>query len=158
MFLAESTQAGRPDFFLTFKNELHIVLQQVVLHNIFKSFCLNESLPFVVVRAACPDVSFFDNGFKWLGWHHVVMSVNKDGFGTWVDYFLSIDHGIAVRGHHFRLVCSGCQQQFFPAFSTTHHVGFMLRLCADTWDADEAEQLVEHPRFVFLDKFFNHDI
>ena len=54
------------------------------------------------------------------------------------------------------LVGPGFEQQLAPALGAGQHVVVVLGLGTDARDADEAEQLVQHPRLVLLDIVFSH--
>ena len=164
MLFDEWTEAAWTDFLFAFKDELHIVLQQVVLVDVFKRLSLNERLSFIVVSTTRPDVSVFDNWLEWFGlpklewfsWHHVVVAVNQNRLGIWVYYSFCINHRIALWRHHFCFVYTSFQKQFLPSFGTAHHIFLMVWLCTYAWNAYQAEKLFEHSRLVFFYIFLYH--
>ena len=100
----ERTEASGADFLLTFKDKLHIMLQQVVLVDILESLRLHERLSLVIIGTACPDMAVFHDRLERfglpqlerLGRHHVIMPVNQYGFRLRVDHPLGIDHRIPL--------------------------------------------------------------
>ena len=108
VFPAEAFEAGRANLFLSFKDELDVMSQQVVLYQIFKSLYLDEGLSFVIVRTARPDVAVAYFGleriafpeFQRFGGHYVVVCVYQYGFGFRVYNLLSEYDGIASRRHY----------------------------------------------------------
>ena len=80
----ESRERGTADFLFAFENELHVVAKQVVAHEIFEGFDLNERLSFVVVGTARPNVAVAHLGFERIGvpevegfgGHHVIVRIN----------------------------------------------------------------------------------
>ena len=166
MLLDEGTQTGRTHFFLTLENEFDVVFEQPLLGYIFKSLGLNERLAFVVVGSAGPDMPvahlrfkrFALPKFERFGRHHVVMPVDEHRLGVGVYHLFAVDHGVSSRWHHLGAVGTGHQQQFFPPFGTAQHVGFVCLLGTDTGDANQAEELLQHPFLVFLDILFDHKL
>ena len=102
MLLQELVQTGRADFLLTLENEFHVVAQQTVAHQIFKSLDLNHSLSLIVVRSTGPDASVTDFGFKRialpqfqrLGRHHIVMCIDQHCGQPLAYFLLGIHHRI----------------------------------------------------------------
>ena len=152
----ESRERGTADFLFAFENELHVVAKQVVAHEIFEGFDLNERLSFVVVGTARPNVAVAHFGFERIGvpevegfgGHHVIVRINQHRGRVGGDHFLGIHQGVAGRGHHFRSIAAGLQQQLAPTLGAALDVGAMFGMCAHTRNANERKKLFEKARFV----------
>ena len=152
----EGRERGTADFLFAFENELHIVLQQTVAHEIFEGFDLNERLSFVVVRAARPNeavahLRFEGIGvpkFERFGRHHVIVRIHQHGGRGRIDQLLGVHQGIAGRGHHLRAVAAGFQEQLAPAFGTAVNVGATFRVSTHARNANERKEFFEKAGFV----------
>ena len=164
MFLNERTKTGRAHFFFAFEDEFDVMFQQVVLHNILECLGLDERLALVVVGSACPNASVAHLSLEWFAFpkferfcgHNVVVTVDEHRFGIGIYHLFAVNHRIPIRRHHLGTVYSGHQQQLFPPFGATLHVGFVRLLRANTGYADKAEKLIEHTFFVLLNILLNH--
>ena len=164
MFLNERTKTGRAHFFFAFEDEFDVMFQQVVLHNILECLSLDERLALVVVGSTCPNASVAHLSLEWFAFpklerfcgHNVVVTVDKHRFGIGIYHLFAVNHRVSIRRHHLGTVYSGHQQQLFPPFGATLHVGFVRLLRANTGYADKAEKLIEHTFFVLLNILLNH--
>ena len=88
MFTAEGLQVSRTDFFFTFEDELHVAVHKTKGKRRLEALDLDHRLALVVVGATCPDVTvtyFWFEWFalpevKWLGGHHVVVTIDEKGW------------------------------------------------------------------------------
>ena len=141
----EGVQAGRPDFFLALKNELHVVPQLARAHQVLKRLDLQETLSLVVVGAACPDAAVAHLGLKGGGLpqferrhgHHVVVAVDEHRGCSVAHMFLGKHERVAVAGHHLGLVGPGLQQQFTPEVGAAQHVGVVRGFGTDARNAEQ---------------------
>lgn len=164
MFLNKRAKTGRAHFFFAFEDEFDVMFQQVVLHNILECLSLDERLALVVVGSTCPNASVAHLSLEWLAFpklerfcgHNVIVTVDEHRFGIGIYYFFAVNHRVSIRRHHLGTVYSGHQQQLFPPFGATLHVGFVRLLRANTGYADKAEKLIEHTFFVLLNILLNH--
>ena len=161
MRFQEPHERGATDFFLSLKNELDIMAQEVVLYEIFKGFYLRERLSFVIISSACPNVSVANLGFKGIGVpkferfgrHHVIVSIHQHSRCRRVYDFLTINKRISLGRNHFHVVCTSFGEQFLPTHSTTLYVAFALGMRTDARNADEREKFFEKSRFIGGDIF-----
>ncbi len=127
---------------------------------------MHEELPLVVVGAAAPDAAVGHHGLERLGapllaridGHDVVVTVYEHRARLRIDDLLGIYHRIALRGQHFRTVGSRLHEACGQMFGAAHHVGLVLRLCADRGDAQHFEQVVQKALSVLRDviRYFFH--
>ena len=163
VFGAPFAQGGGTDFFLAFEHELDVAGKAVFLDHVFEGFGVHEGLAFVVVGAPGIEAVADNLGFEGLGLpefegidgHHVVMAIDEDGLGFWVDDFFAIDHGVALGGHHFGLVGTGFENLVSPVFGGTLHIGFMGGLGADGGYPDQSVEFFQETVFVGLDVIFD---
>ena len=145
MLFQEGVERGRADFLFPFQDELHVVAQQAVRHQVFKGFELHETLSFVVVGTACIDASVAHFGFKGLRsplferchGHHVVVAVDEHRGRSVAHMFLGKHERVAVAGHHLGLVGPGLQQQFAPEVGAAQHVGVVRGFGTDARNAEQ---------------------
>ena len=55
------------------------------------------------------------------------MGIYQYSGGVLVNDLLSVGHRVAVGLHYLSLVGTGCQQQLFPFFGCSVHVGLVFR-------------------------------
>ena len=111
---AEAVKAGGAYLFFAFEHELNVAGQLVGGNHEFECLGLHKTLALVVVGTACPYLAVLDYGLEGTGApqlyrgnrHHVVVAVDTDGGLGGVDGFLAIYYGVALGGHHFRLVAA----------------------------------------------------
>ena len=155
----EGTERGRTDFFLAFEDELHVVAEQAVAHEILEGFHLHEALSLVVVGTAGEDVPVAHFGLGGVGMpeverchgHHVVVAVDEHGGSGRVYDTFGVDERIALGGHHFGAVHAGLEEEFAPAFGAAEAVGVVGGFGTDAGDAQQAEEFVQEARFVLLE-------
>ena len=156
---AELLEVRRADLFFTLEEELHIALDESECQSRLEALDLDHRLTLVVVSTACPDVAVTYLGLegfalpqlKWLGGHDVIVSVDEDrGLGG-VLLIVPEDDGVTCRLVDLYGLYAELLEVVTPVLCTALHVGLVLALGADRWDADELEEVLEEASFVLAD-------
>ena len=112
---------------------------------------MHKELTLIIIRATTPDATILYNGLKgfcaplltWIDGHNIVVAIHQHGLCLGRDNLLGIYYGVAVGGHHLGTVGTRLDERCGQPLGTTHHIGLMLRLCADRRDTQQVEQLLQ---------------